>query len=197
MEAMMNDLVQQYGYFAIFCLMILNGMTSAPSSPLVYLPAGYFVAVGPLDFSYVVLSGTAGNTIGNMVVYYIVRRCGLEQLFDQVVFLKKRRVAFDHFRRVFDRGNVKISFMGKFVPVVKVFVPVAAAVCNMKQQVFLLVIVAASTIWAVGVVLHGYYLTTAITETDGKTQTILIALGLLSLPLVVWWFRRQFKTLSE
>ena len=64
------------GYAGIFLLMITNGAVSFPSSQVLYIIAGYFVAQGDLALLPVVVAGTLGNTVGTIILYELTRKYG-------------------------------------------------------------------------------------------------------------------------
>ncbi len=147
-------LILTFGYLAIFIFMITNGIVSLPSSQFIYVTAGFFVPTGRLSFLLIVLIGTIGNTIGNVILYEISNRKGLEYVTRWRGFSEKRilklHYALEH------RGWI-IIFLGKFLPGVKVFVPVVAGIAKMNRVIYLLIIAVTSLIWAYGLTYFGVY----------------------------------------
>ena len=74
MEIEIQLWISYLGYFAIFLLMALNGSISFPSSEIVYPVAGSFIALGNLEFYGVIISGVFGNTLGNIILYFVGKK---------------------------------------------------------------------------------------------------------------------------
>jgi membrane protein DedA with SNARE-associated domain len=140
-------------YGAIFLLMIANGAISFPSSQILYIAVGYFVAQGTIAWIPALLLGAIGNTIGNILLYEAVRQYGRDvvfrwKLFDPTI-LTKVEMAVAH-------KGWWFLFVGKLLPAIKVFIPIPAGLGNMHRGGFALVMLIASLIWASAFVFFGY-----------------------------------------
>lgn len=150
----LENLILTFGYFAIFAFMVTNGIVSLPSSQFIYVTAGFFVPTGQLSFLLIVIVGTIGNTIGNVILYEISRRKGLKYITRWRGFSEERIMKLQcAFKR---RGSV-IIFIGKFLPGVKVFVPVVAGVASMNRMLYAVIIALTSFLWALGLTYFGVY----------------------------------------
>lgn len=142
------------GYVGIFGLMILNGTFSVPSSQILYIIVGYFVSTGRLGFTLAALVGALGNTIGCQILYEAVRRHGagiaVKFGFARMEDLRKVEIAFE-------RRGPWFIFVGKLLPAIKVFVPIPAALGKMRRDLFVLMMIVASFIWALGFIAIGYF----------------------------------------
>ena len=142
------------GYFGIFVLMILNGALSFPSSQVLYIITGYFIAQEKLLLIPVVLVGALGNTIGNVILYELARRHGR-------AFVTKLKLFPSHelekVELAFQKKGAWFIFVGKLLPAIKVFVPIPAGLGKMHRGVFTLLMFVASSIWALGFIALGYF----------------------------------------
>lgn len=149
-----ETLIVSFGYSAIFLLMITNGVVSLPSSQFIYVTAGFFIPMGKLELLPVVFVGALGNTVGNIVLYEVSRRKGLMFITRWQMFrdekIKKLQFAFKQ------RGSV-IIFIGKFLPGVKVVVPVVAGIASMNRIWYATIIMLTSVLWALGLTYFGMY----------------------------------------
>jgi len=86
-------------YLGIFGLMAVNGFASIPSSQILYIIVGYFVSTGYLAFLPAVFLGALGNTIGNVAIYELTRRYGIEALKNFHIYrereVKKMELVFE------------------------------------------------------------------------------------------------------
>ncbi len=134
--------------------MVTNGIVSLPSSQFIYVTAGFLVPSGKLEFIPVVIIGTLGNMIGNAILYEVSRRKGLTHITRWRGFsmegIMKLRQAFRY------RGSV-IIFIGKFLPGIKVVVPVVAGIVRMNRMLYSVIIAVTSFLWALGLTYFGVY----------------------------------------
>lgn len=143
-----------FGYFGIFCLMTVNGVLGFPSSSLLYLTAGFLIASKVLFFLPVVIVGTIGNTIGNIILYELSRRKGLAYIARWRMFSEKN---IKRLQKAFElRGSV-ILFAGKLLSGVKVFVPVVAGIASMDRRLYVFIIIISSSLWAAWLTSLGFY----------------------------------------
>ena len=77
-EISVENVIVTLGYIGIFGLMISNGVITLPSSQILYIITGYFIFTGELNFALASLMGALGNTIGNIILYELARKKGLE-----------------------------------------------------------------------------------------------------------------------
>lgn len=142
------------GYFGIFVLMIFNGAVSFPSSQVLYIITGYFIAQEKLLLIPVVIVGALGNTVGNVILYEFVRRHGRSFVTKMKIFppheLEKVELAFQ-------KKGAWFIFIGKLLPAIKVFVPIPAGLGKMNRGIFTLLMFVASSIWALGFIALGYF----------------------------------------
>ncbi len=100
-EAFVKDLLDRYGYLALFSILILEGamlLYFAPSESLV--PLGItFIADSTVESVAVVLVAVAGATVGQYVLFVLAKRGGREWLLQKPWF----RIGEDRLER-FDRA---------------------------------------------------------------------------------------------
>lgn len=142
------------GYLGIFLLMITNGALSFPSSQILYIIAGYFIAQGDLLFIPVVIAGALGNTIGNVVLYELVRKYGLVIVTKMKIFPMRELAKVE---TAFQKKGAWFIFIGKLLPAIKVFVPIPAGLGKMHRGLFAGIMFVASTIWSLAFISIGYF----------------------------------------
>jgi len=149
-----ETIIVSFSYLGIFALMASNGFISFPSSQVLYIIAGYFVFKGDLSLVAVIIAGTLGNTIGNIILYEVARRKGLSYLVKFQIFrekeIKKVEVAFR-------KKGVWFLAVGKLVPALKVFIPIPAGLAKMNRGLYTVVILITSAIWSAPFLAIGYY----------------------------------------
>ncbi len=149
-----ETIIASASYFGIFILMITNGAVSFPSSQLLYIIAGYFIAQGDLAIIPVALVGAAGNTVGNIILYELVRRRG-RTFVEKMKLFPMRELA--KVEIAFRKKGAWFIFIGKLLPAIKVFIPIPAGLGKMHRGLFAALMFVASFIWSLGFISIGYF----------------------------------------
>lgn len=149
-----ESIIVALGYFGIFLLMISNGVITFPSSQLLYIICGYFVFTNNLSLAFVIFFGALGNTIGNIILYEIVRFKGLHYIEKWHIFPKKE---IDKIASAMHKKGVWFLFVGKLLPALKVFVPIAAAIGKTDRKLYIPMMLVSSAIWTTPFLAIGYY----------------------------------------
>jgi membrane protein DedA with SNARE-associated domain len=167
-----------------------NGIVSLPSSQFIYVTAGFLVAAEKMELAPVLIAGTLGNTIGNGILYEVSRRRGIGYVTRWRMFPEEKIVSL---RRAFDRRGTVIIFVGKFLPGVKVVIPVVAGIAAMNRAWYTAVIAASSFLWALGLTAFGLYFGKNLGDGSfGWWSCLLLALAALA----VYAFHRYVKSVS-
>jgi len=152
-------IIQEYGFVAIFLFLLLNGISGLPSSPLVYIPVSIYVLRGTMTFESVVFFGSLGSCTGNILLYECARRKIM--LISYLKFKKEKKLSRrkkNKFSRYFLKNPTTILFVGKFIPMIKVVVPVIAGKARVNRLLFGMIMLISNTIWAylvVGSIVYG------------------------------------------
>ncbi len=149
-----ESIILGFSYAGIFLLMVANGLLSFPSSQILYILVGYFVGTGYLALFPASLIGAFGNTIGNILLYEVVRAKGIDFVERFQMFRKSdlKRVEI-----VFRKKGLWFLFVGKLLPAIKVFIPIPAGLTKVHRGAFALIMFSASWIWALGFISIGYF----------------------------------------
>lgn len=142
------------GYFGIFVLMIANGAVSFPSSQVLYIIAGYFIARGDLFLAPVALVGALGNTVGNIILYELARTHGRTFIARMKIFPLRELAKVE---TAFRKKGAWFIFIGKLLPAIKVFVPIPAGLGKMSRLLFAILMFVASFIWSLAFIAIGYF----------------------------------------
>lgn len=153
-DTTIEALIQGGSYLAIFVLMIPNGAVSFPSSQVLYIIAGYFVAQGDLNILPVALAGALGNTVGNIILYELARKHGRTFIERMKIFPTRELAKVEH---AFKKKGAWFIFIGKLLPAIKVFVPIPAGLGKMSRPLFATLMLAASFIWSLAFISIGFF----------------------------------------
>lgn len=150
----LEEIIVLFSYGGILVLMTLNGVVSFPSSQVLYIICGYFVFTGQLSLPLVLIAGAIGNTVGNIILYEIVRSKGLKYISRFHLFPEKEILKV---QAAFKRRGPLFLFVAKLLPAIKVFAPIPAGLSKMNRVLYTLIILVSSSIWAGAFISIGYF----------------------------------------
>jgi undecaprenyl-diphosphatase len=133
-------------FIATFCEAIVVLGAVFPGAAVVILLSGV-VGAGRGAILPLILWATAGAVVGDTIAYFIGRRYG-SQLRNRWPFRLKPAL-FDRGTAFFQRHGAKSLVIGRFIPGLRAFTPVAAGTLGMRPGVFFPASIAASLAWAV------------------------------------------------
>jgi membrane protein DedA with SNARE-associated domain len=188
------SLVASWGYIAIFVTMIGESAGLPISSEIVVPLGGFLASQGKLNIILVVLVASLANLAGSLIAFYLTRRYG-----ERVVLSRAgRRVGLSrgHLRlanRFFDRFGLWAVFVGRLLPIVRTYISFPAGLSKIGYVRFTLATLAGAVPWNLalayaGLKLGQHYQTVAATL---GPFVIPIAIGVVILLAVAWWFGRK------
>jgi membrane protein DedA with SNARE-associated domain len=158
MEQQLLSWISQYGYFAIFALLVLGIVgLPVPDETLLTL-TGYLVFRGQLKLPYAFLAALFGSASGITTSYILGRTFGLRLIHRYGKYLRIREDHLEKAHAFFDRaGHWGLTF-GYFVPGVRHFTAYAAGMSNMDAPHFALFAYMGSILWVSTFLSLGYFL---------------------------------------
>lgn len=153
----LHSLITSGSYAAIFLLMIGNGVVNLPSSQILYLIVGYFVATKNLSFAGAVTAGALGNTLGNIITFLLVKK------YEHPLARKLLMMNEETFRKIhsalhqtFSKKGMWWLFVGKLTPSIKAFIPIVAGLAATEVALTSFIFLTASFIWATAIIYLGF-----------------------------------------
>jgi membrane protein DedA with SNARE-associated domain len=193
--------IQNYGYLAIFVLMVAESACIPIPSEVTMLLGGALatlafaatVHIRPLNFLLVGLLGTLGNLVGSWIAYGVGRAGGrpLIERWGRFVFLRQHEL--DRAEAWFgDHGEAAV-FFSRLLPVVRTFISLPAGVAEMPLVPFTLYTVAGCLPWTFALAAVGYALGSKWTTVDRYFKPITLILAAVLVALVAWWLFRRYR----
>jgi membrane-associated protein len=193
------ELVNRYGAWVYALLFVIvyaeTGLVVTPFLPgdSLLFAAGALAATGALDgwllFGLLVAAAVAGNTVN-----YAIGRAVGQRLIDRAAadprwrrWINLEYVARAH--EFFETHGGRAVVLGRFMPIVRTFVPFVAGVAEMPYRSYVLYNVAGAVAWA-GLCIGAGYLFGNVPVV--KNNFSLVALGIVVvslLPAVIAWLR--------
>lgn len=141
MEALidvMEQWVTDYGYLAIFLLMLAESACIPFPSEVTMLVGGWYAADGHLDFFWVGAAGVMGNVVGSWLAYWLGRTQGRELLdrYGKYVLIRPHDV--DKAEVWWEKHGDAATFFSRLLPVIRTFISVPAGIAKMPFGKFTL-----------------------------------------------------------
>jgi len=142
------NLVATYGYIVVLLVVMAESAGLPLPGETSLLVAGAFAATGKLALPGVIFAAALGAILGDTAGYWIGRTSGL-----RLLRRHGRLVRFDEHKLAqaeafFARHGEKTVFLGRFVPVGRIFSAVLAGVSQMRYSRFLLWNATGGIVWA-------------------------------------------------
>jgi len=160
----MEHFLATWGYLALFFITLLSALGIPVGSEVAIAYAGALASGhltgrhDHLDIILVAIVASAGEVAGSSCGYAI-GRFGGRSLVERVgKYLMLTNKDLDRAEAWFDRFGESAVLFGRFIPLVRSFVSVAAGLAEMTLAKFLLFTTIACSIWCVGLSLMGYAL---------------------------------------
>lgn len=163
-------LIDQSGYLGVGFLMFLETIFPPIPSEVIMPVAGVAAASGRMHYGLVVLSGTAGAMLGNVVWYLAARALGVHRL---EPFIRRHgrwlTVSWRDVERAevwFRKNGVFFVFLARMLPTVRSLVSVPAGLLRMRFKSFLIASTLGTFGWTALLAGAGYKLRENFTEVD-------------------------------
>lgn len=174
-----QPLVAQYGYWAVFLIVMLESAgLPLPGETALLLAAGYAGATGDLHLPLVIAAAASGAIVGDNLGFWIGRKWGAELLrrHGKLVLMDESRIRLGQY--LFERHGAKIVFFGRFVAFLRVLAALLAGINKYRWAPFLFYNAAGGIVWATIMGVGSYLFGDALHRVSGP-------LGLLALVGVV------------
>jgi membrane protein DedA with SNARE-associated domain len=178
MSQLLIQMISAGGLIAIFLTMAAESAGIPISSEIVVPLGGALASQGKLPFIGVVIAASAGNLLGSLVAYVLVRRYGKE-----LILGPGRRVGLTagHLRlanRFFDRWGLFAVFAGRLLPVIRTYISFPAGLSRITIAPFALATIAGAIPWNLALAYAGFKL-------GQNYERVSRALGGFTIPLAI------------
>lgn len=203
MERFIQVFIEDYGYLAVFTLMVLESACIPIPSEVTMLFGGAaanaaFAATlpgdpAPLDFLLVGLVGTLGNVVGSWIAYWVGLRGGRPLVGRWGRYLLVRPHELDRAEAWFVRHGHAAVFISRLLPVVRTFISLPAGVAEMPLGKFTLYTFAGCLPWTFALAGVGYALGSQWHLVQRFFRPLAYAVAAVLALGVAWWFLRRWR----
>lgn len=147
----------------------------------------------PINFPLMVVSLIIAACAGSFVGYWFGRKAGvwLKQLPDGRIFKKRYlEVTEDYYAK---KGSLAF-ILGRFLPIIRTFVPILAGIINMPQARFMMLNILGVVIWVPLFTGAGYFLGRLFPQLIEHLEWIALGMIVISfIPVVKTWYNKRVK----
>ncbi len=197
------ELTTQYGiyiYFILFTILFCETglvVTAILPGDSLLFAAGALSASGNLNLLYVMLFMIVGAILGNQCNFYIGRWLGPRLPNLNSKWLKKEHI--ERTQRFYEKHGGKALIIGRFLPIIRTFVPLVAGIGNMRAAKFLVYNIVGALVWIIPLTCLGYWFGNLEFVKKNFTIVILIIIVVSAMPLYIgiWNRKKLMKKVDE
>ena len=186
------DLIFDWGYLGIFIMMAIESSFIPFPSEIVLVPAGYLAAKGEMSIVYIMGSALLGSLLGAFINYYLALTLGRKFLLKYGKYFFISPESLQKMERYFKNHGHISTFTGRLIPGIRQLISIPAGLARMNLVEFSIFTTLGAGIWALVLVLLGYFIGTneALIHQYLKEITIIVFILLV---ILVWIYYKYQK----
>lgn len=203
MQQFILHIIEQFGYFGVFFLILIENVFPPIPSEVILLFSGFFSSYTSLSVFYMILASTLGSFLGAIILYYIGKIFNKERLkkivngrLGKILFLKENDI--DKADEWFDNKGNKSVFFCRFVPIVRSLISIPAGMSEMPMGKFIIYTICGSMIWNTVLICLGYKLGDnweyVLTILDKYQMVVIIILIIIFGYVIIKFYRKKRKS---
>ena len=196
MEALidlMETWVTDYGYIAIFLLMLAESACIPFPSEVTMLVGGWYAATGDLNFFWVGAVGVLGNLVGSWIAYGVGRTMGRGVLDRYGRYVLIRSHDIDKAEVWWERYGEAATFFSRLLPVIRTFISLPAGIAKMPFGKFTLYTFLGVIPWTYALTYLGVVVEDNWERVLGYFDVPTLIIGSLILIAAGYWYYRRRK----
>lgn len=203
MQQFILHIIEQFGYFGVFFLILIENVFPPIPSEVILLISGFFSSYTSLSVFYMILASTLGSFLGAIILYYIGKIFNKERLkkivngrLGKILFLKENDI--DKADEWFDNKGNKSVFFCRFVPIVRSLISIPAGMSEMPMVKFIIYTICGSMIWNTVLICLGYRLGSnweyVLTILDKYQMLVIVILVIIFGYVIIKFYRKKRKS---
>lgn len=162
MENLVVEIMNSYGYFGIWLLILIENLFPPIPSELILTFGGFMTIDSNMTIIGVILASTLGSLLGAIVLYYIGKILNKERLIKIIKskygkLLRVKPKDIEKADQWFDTKGNKTVFFCRFIPVVRSLISIPAGMSEMPMFKFITYTFLGSLIWNTALVCVGAF----------------------------------------
>ena len=207
MEAAFLAFIDQFGYFAVCALILLENVFPPIPSEVILPMGGFLVHQTHMELPGVIVAATAGSVLGAFILYGVGRLLSRERL---TAFFETRPMRLLGFKGTdvssaigwFDRKGQATVLICRCIPVVRSLISIPAGTAKMGLVRFTLYTFVGSAVWNTILCSLGYGAGSAWQTVTAKAEWVsdvvtYVIIALVVVAAVFWIVKRVIPNLRE
>ena len=203
MQQFILHIIEQFGYFGVFFLILIENVFPPIPSEVILLFSGFFSTYTNLSVLYMIVASTLGSFLGAIILYYLGKIFNKERLkkivngrLGKILFLKENDI--DKADEWFDNKGNKSVFFCRFVPIVRSLISIPAGMSEMPMGKFIIYTICGSMIWNTVLICLGYRLGSnweyVLTILDKYQMLVIVILVIIFGYVIIKFYRKKRKS---
>jgi LPXTG-motif cell wall-anchored protein len=190
---LMETWVTDYGYIAIFLLMLAESACIPFPSEVTMLVGGWYTADGTLDFFWVGMAGVMGNLVGSWIAYAGGRYFGRGLLDRYGKYILIRSHDIDKAEIWWEKYGEAATFFSRLLPVIRTFISLPAGIARMPFGKFTLYTFLGCIPWTFALTYLGVLVEDNWEKVLGYFDVPTLIIGGLVIAAAAYWYLRRRK----
>ncbi len=200
MEQIMIDIMNSFGYFGIFFLIMIENVFPPIPSELILTFGGFMTVSSNMTVVGVIIAATIGSLLGAFILYGIGKLLNKEHLIRIVKskygkLLRVKPQDIEAADKWFDtKGSITVLIC-RCVPIVRSLISIPAGMSDMPLPKFFLYTAIGSAVWNTFLVCVGAFAgdqkDAILAFIDQVSHIILIVLVIAFVGFVIWFYKRK------
>lgn len=159
MQDFVTNIMEEFGYWGLFLLMVLENIFPPIPSEIVLPFSGFMTVSSNLTITGVIIASTIGSVVGALILYsigYMVNITKLEKSIEKWGHIL--RVTAQDLQKAnawFDRFGYWTILFGRMIPLIRSLISVPAGMAKMYMYLFLLFTTIGTIIWNTILIMMG------------------------------------------
>lgn len=144
-------MINKFGYFGIFLLIMIENLFPPIPSEIILTFSGFVAEEAKLSLVLIIISSTLGSVVGALILYYLGYF-----LNDKIInILKLNKNNTNKTMTEFNKSGKKSVFFGRLAPIVRSLISIPAGIAKMNIMEFTILTTLGSLIWNTALIILG------------------------------------------
>lgn len=153
-----QHLIHHYGYFGVFLIIFIEALGFPFPAETTLTISGIEWTKGAFHLVPLWIAGCLGNVIGSTIAYGIGRFLGRPIVLYFGRFIGITAARLDKANKHFERYEIAVVIIAKFIAGIRIIVPYLAGINRMKFWVFWPLNAASAIVWSGAFIIAGHYI---------------------------------------
>ena len=199
MESWITSVMEQFGYFGIALLILVENVFPPIPSEVILTFGGFMTTKSELSIFGVVVASTIGSVGGAVILYWIGRILNVERI-ERIIekWGKYLRLTKEDVRKAdawFDKYGPWTVFFCRFIPLIRSLISTPAGMSGMNQWLFLVLTTLGTLIWNLVLVLVGAKVGNnwhqIVNYMDVYSNIMYVVIAVSAVIFIIWFIKRK------